>query len=48
MTDITEALIGYDGLSIASSRENDDLTDLTLEQIYLGPRGDGSGGRRVG
>ena len=35
VTDITEALIGYDGLSIASSRENDDLTDLTLEQIYL-------------
>ena len=36
VTDITEALIGYDGLSIASfPRENDDLTDLTLEQIYL-------------
>ena len=35
VTDITEALIGYDGLSIAHSRENTELTDLTLEQVYL-------------
>jgi phosphate transport system substrate-binding protein len=35
VTDITEALIGYDGLSIAHSRANTVLTDLTLEQIYL-------------
>ena len=35
VTDITEALIGYDGLSIAHSRTNPVLTNLTLEQIYL-------------
>ncbi len=35
VTDITEALIGYDGLSIAVSRENTTLTNLTLEQVYL-------------
>jgi phosphate transport system substrate-binding protein len=35
VTDITEALIGYDGLSIAISRENTALTNLTLEQVYL-------------
>jgi phosphate transport system substrate-binding protein len=35
VTDITEALIGYDGLSIATSRANNALTDLTLEQVYL-------------
>jgi len=35
VTDITEALIGYDGLSIAISRENTALTNLTLSQVYL-------------
>jgi phosphate transport system substrate-binding protein len=35
VTDITEALIGYDGLSIAISRKNTALTNLTLEQVYL-------------
>jgi len=35
VTDITEALIGYDGLSIATSRENTVLENLTLEQVYL-------------
>jgi phosphate transport system substrate-binding protein len=35
VTDVTEALIGYDGLSIAHSRENTALTNLTLEQVYL-------------
>ncbi|MEM9105192.1 MAG: PstS family phosphate ABC transporter substrate-binding protein [Pseudomonadota bacterium] len=32
--DITEALIGYDGLSIAVSRANDTDWDLTEEQIF--------------
>ena len=32
--DITEALIGYDGLSIAVSRGNDTDWDLTEEQIF--------------
>jgi phosphate transport system substrate-binding protein len=35
VTDITEAMIGYDGLSIAVSRSSDANWDLTLEQIYL-------------
>lgn len=35
VTDVTEALIGYDGLSIAVSRANEQLTNLTLEQVYL-------------
>ncbi|PRX29783.1 phosphate transport system substrate-binding protein [Meinhardsimonia xiamenensis] len=33
--DISEALIGYDGLSIAISRQNDFDWDLTLGQVYL-------------
>lgn len=36
VTEITEALIGYDGLSIAHSRQNTALSNLTLEQVYLG------------
>jgi phosphate transport system substrate-binding protein len=32
--DITEALIGYDGLSIAISRENEGEWDLTLADVY--------------
>ncbi len=32
---ISEALIGYDGLSIAMSRANENDWDLSLEQIYL-------------
>ncbi|MCY4259780.1 MAG: substrate-binding domain-containing protein [Rhodobacteraceae bacterium] len=35
VTDITEALIGFDGLSIAISRESGSVWDLTLEQVYL-------------
>lgn len=35
VTDITEALIGYDGLSLAVSHQNEALMDVTLEQIYL-------------
>ncbi|MDR9485152.1 MAG: substrate-binding domain-containing protein [Sediminimonas sp.] len=35
VTDITEAMIGYDGLSIAVSRDNDFTWDLTLEEVYL-------------
>ncbi|MFP4404902.1 substrate-binding domain-containing protein [Rhodosalinus sp.] len=35
VTDITEARIGSDGLSIAISRDNDFDWDLTLEEIYL-------------
>jgi len=35
VTDITEALIGYDGLSISSSRSNNFDWDLTLEEVYL-------------
>ncbi|MDP2120972.1 MAG: PstS family phosphate ABC transporter substrate-binding protein [Hoeflea sp.] len=34
VTDITEALIGYDGLSMAVSRKNDFAWDLTEEQIF--------------
>ncbi|GLS39536.1 phosphate ABC transporter substrate-binding protein [Mesorhizobium tianshanense] len=34
VTDITEALIGYDGLSIAVSRANTTDWDLTEEQIF--------------
>ncbi|WP_128515606.1 PstS family phosphate ABC transporter substrate-binding protein [Tabrizicola thermarum] len=34
VTDITEALIGYDGLAIAVSRANTTDWDLTLEQVY--------------
>jgi phosphate transport system substrate-binding protein len=35
VTDITEALIGYDGLAMAVSRSNDFDWDLSLEQVYL-------------
>jgi phosphate transport system substrate-binding protein len=35
VTDITEALIGYDGLAIAVARSNEIDWDLTLEQVYL-------------
>jgi len=35
VTDITEAMIGYDGLSIAVSRAAEANWDLTLEQVYL-------------
>ena len=35
VTDITEALIGFDGLSMAVSRENPHDWDLTLGEIYL-------------
>lgn len=35
VTDITEALIGYDGLAMAVSRTNEFAWDLTLEQVYL-------------
>jgi phosphate transport system substrate-binding protein len=35
VTEITEALIGYDGLSIAISRANDFAWDLSLEELYL-------------
>ncbi|APG87483.1 PstS family phosphate ABC transporter substrate-binding protein [Sinorhizobium americanum] len=34
VTDITEAMIGYDGLSIAVSRGNEKDWDLTEEQIF--------------
>ncbi len=34
VTDITEALIGYDGLTIAVSRANEGSWDFTEEQIY--------------
>lgn len=34
VTDITEALIGYDGLSLAISRDSEFEWDLTLGQIY--------------
>jgi phosphate transport system substrate-binding protein len=34
VTDVTEALIGYDGLVIAVSRANETDWDLTLEQVY--------------
>ncbi len=35
VTVITEALIGFDGLSLAISRDNDSDWDLTLGEIYL-------------
>jgi phosphate transport system substrate-binding protein len=35
VTDISEALIGYDGLSISGSRANDFNWNLSLEEIYL-------------
>jgi len=35
VTEITEALIGFDGLSLAISRANDATWDLTLGEIYL-------------
>lgn len=35
VTDISEALIGYDGLSIAISRKNEFDWDLTLAEVYL-------------
>ena len=35
VTEITEALIGFDGLSIAVSRANDFPFDLTLTELYL-------------
>jgi phosphate transport system substrate-binding protein len=35
VTDITEALIGYDGLAIAVSRANEADWNLTLQQVYL-------------
>lgn len=35
VTDITEALIGYDGLSIAISRSNEADWDLTLTEVYM-------------
>jgi phosphate transport system substrate-binding protein len=35
VTDITEALIGYDGLAIAVSSANTTDWDLTLNQVYL-------------
>ena len=35
VTDITEALIGYDGLSIAIARRNEEAWDLTLAEVFL-------------
>ena len=35
VTDVTEALIGYDGLSIAVSRANEADWNLTLGEVYL-------------
>ncbi|PPB81498.1 phosphate transport system substrate-binding protein [Albidovulum inexpectatum] len=35
VTDISEALIGFDGLSLAISRDNDFDWDLTLGEVYL-------------
>jgi len=35
VTDITEAMIGFDGLSLAVSRASDFEWDLTLSEIYL-------------
>ncbi|WP_281982530.1 substrate-binding domain-containing protein [Thalassorhabdomicrobium marinisediminis] len=35
VTEVSEALIGYDGLSIAISRNSDTEWDLSLEEIYL-------------
>lgn len=35
VTDITEVLLGYDGLSMVISRSNDFAWDLTLAEIYM-------------
>ncbi|RJE87232.1 MULTISPECIES: substrate-binding domain-containing protein [Paracoccus] len=35
VTDISEAMIGYDGLSLAVSRENETDWNLTLGQVFL-------------
>lgn len=35
VTDVSEALIGFDGLSLAVSRSNDFDWDLTLSEVYL-------------
>nr|WP_216366809.1 substrate-binding domain-containing protein [Halovulum dunhuangense] len=35
VTDITEALIGYDGLSMAVSRSSENDWNLTLSEVYL-------------
>ncbi len=35
VTEVTEALIGFDGLSMAVSRDNDFDWDLTLSEVYL-------------
>jgi len=35
VTDITEALLGYDGLSIAVSRANETDWDLSLTEVYM-------------
>ncbi len=35
VTEVSEALIGFDGLSMAISRANDFDWDLTLEEVYL-------------
>jgi phosphate transport system substrate-binding protein len=35
VTEVTEALIGFDGLSLAVSRSNDFDWDLTLSEVYL-------------
>ena len=35
VTEISEALIGYDGLSIAISRSNENDWNLALEEVYL-------------
>ena len=35
VTDISEAMIGYDGLSLAVSRQNETDWDLSLEQVFL-------------
>ncbi len=35
VTDISEAMIGYDGLTIAVSRQNEADLDLTLAQVFL-------------
>lgn len=35
VTDITEVLLGYDGLSIVVSRGNDFAWDLTLAEVYM-------------
>lgn len=35
VTEVSEALIGFDGLSMAVSRANDFAWDLTLSEIYL-------------